>query len=572
MKSTRRTKIVDTLAGRSLSTSSMKSVGADPEVNTGGGEDWLPSKTLLKPPGQCILNEKELNEEFTRILNANNPKAPHNVARFNHKEHIFKASPNVDHLVVHFEFDGYLVFKEDAINAEDGESSVAPAVETEEKKKPLLRNQFNFSERAAQTFNNPTRERSSNTEPPPTRVLEDEVTQFSIYDAYCEDALQKEKAAKEKPRAGKGQKDEEKPGILPSEAHNEDVYNKNAEFGKSIIIIERMANQNTYDDISQDYKFWEDASDELGDRKSGTLLPLWKFVCEKTKRKQVTAVCWNPKSPDLFAVAYGSYDFSKQGPGMIACFTLKNPSYPEYLYITDSGVLCLDFHPQHPSMMAVGLYDGSVMIYNLQKKSEGPIFKSTTSKGKHTDPVWQVCWQKDDLDDNANFFSVSSDGRVSQWTLIKNELIHTDVIRLSIEALNNPASVIPIKHDEERLFDLAEGCCFDFHKKIDHLFVVGTEEGKIHKCSKAYNNQYLLSFEGHSMGVYTVKYNPFLCDVFLSASADWTVKLWDHNSSKPLMSFDLSCPVGDVAWAPYSSSVFAACTADGKLNDVGSCL
>ena len=39
--------------------------------------------------------------------------------------------------------------------------------------------------------------------------------------------------------------------------------------------------------------------------------------------------------------------------------------------------------------------------------------------GKHTDPVWQVRWQKDDLDNNLNFFSISSDGRVVSWTLIK---------------------------------------------------------------------------------------------------------------------------------------------------------
>ena len=34
-----------------------------------------------------------------------------------------------------------------------------------------LRNQFNFSERAAQTFNNPNRERATFTEPPPTASL-----------------------------------------------------------------------------------------------------------------------------------------------------------------------------------------------------------------------------------------------------------------------------------------------------------------------------------------------------------------------------------------------------------------
>jgi dynein intermediate chain 1 len=53
--------------------------------------------------------------------------------------------------------------------------------------------------------------------------------------------------------------------------------------------------------------------------------------------------------------------------------------------------------------------------------------------------------------------------------------------------------------------------------------------------------------------------------VFLSCSADWTVKLWDHGHKEPIMSFDLGNAVGDVAWAPYSSSVFAASTADGKV-------
>lgn len=49
--------------------------------------------------------------------------------------------------------------------------------------------------------------------------------------------------------------------------------------------------------------------------------------------------------------------------------------------------------------------------------------------------------------------------------------------------------------EEEKLFELSEGSCFDFHKEMEHLFVVGTEEGRIYKCSKAYNNEYLLTFE-----------------------------------------------------------------------------
>ena len=36
--------------------------------------------------------------------------------------------------------------------------------------------------------------------------------------------------------------------------------------------------------------------------------------------------------------------------------------------------------------------------------------------------------------------------------------------------------------------------------------------------------------------------------------------------SKPLFMFDLNSQVGDIAWAPYSSTVFAAVTVDGKAH------
>ena len=79
----------------------------------------------------------------------------------------------------------------------------------------------------------------------------------------------------------------------------------------------------------------------------------------------------------------------KQGSGMILFYSLKNPSFPEYIYEADSGVMCLDVHPEHPYMVSVGYYDGSVGVYNVEKK-DGPVHRCTAKNGKHTDPVWQV--------------------------------------------------------------------------------------------------------------------------------------------------------------------------------------
>lgn len=74
---------------------------------------------------------------------------------------------------------------------------------------------------------------------------------------------------------------------------------------RAVKIVERMVNQNTYDEIAQDYKYWEDPSDEYRDMQ-GTLLPLWKFSHEKARKLAVTSLCWSPKYNDLFAVGHGS--------------------------------------------------------------------------------------------------------------------------------------------------------------------------------------------------------------------------------------------------------------------------
>lgn len=69
-----------------------------------------------------------------------------------------------------------------------------------------------------------------------------------------------------------------------------------------------MINQNTFDDVLQDFAYYEDASDEFRDS-LGTLLPLWKFSYDKAKKLAVTALCWSPKYNDLFAVGLGSCRF-----------------------------------------------------------------------------------------------------------------------------------------------------------------------------------------------------------------------------------------------------------------------
>ncbi|KAJ1514622.1 cytoplasmic dynein with WD40 domain [Coelomomyces lativittatus] len=577
MKSIRRSKLSEQGAIKDIkgSTNALNSASQpgppgpdtlDPNLNS----EWLPPKQLLKPLGQLTLTEKELDEEVTRILNANNPHAPQNIARWNNKEQMYKASPIVEHMCTHFDFGGYLTFKgeDKKLFSEDTNKADAAAVlvnsssvdihsptpgelEALDDKKMIsrapARNQFNYSERATQSVNNALRSRSSNTEPPPHKTFSEAVNQWAIYDAYVDDAQAKEKAVREKNKnaSGKGHKEDDKQLSIGTEAttHSEDIYHS-LDFQNHLHIVERMSNQNTFDAITQDFKYWDDAADELRESKEGTLLPLWNFSYEKDKKKQVTALVWNPNSSDLFAVAFGSYNFSKQGPGVVCCFSLKNPSYPEFIHPTHSGIMAIDFHPKRPHMLALGLYDGTCMV--LDYASKIMLKHVADPKHQHMDSVWQVAWQPDDLDGNANFFSVGGDGYVKQAVVLKNELMMSNVIKLELQ--------YPLT-----------GLCFDFDNSNNRIFIVGTEEGKLVRCSKDYNSKYLDVLDVHDMAVYRVLYNKFFTQAFLTTSADWTVKLWDQRCKKPILIFDFGCPVGDIAWAPYSSTVFAVVTSDGKV-------
>lgn len=149
------------------------------------------------------------------------------------------------------------------------------------------------------------------------------VLQWIIYDAYQQDyaaqqlekELERERKEKEKAPVSRHVAPAKK--ISGKTQLSEAVQGRVFEGWK---VLERMVNQNTYDDIAKgitsflirtdlgncvsDYRYWEDPSDEFREDE-GTLLPLWKFSYDKTRKSTVTDIEWNPHYYDLFAVCFG---------------------------------------------------------------------------------------------------------------------------------------------------------------------------------------------------------------------------------------------------------------------------
>lgn len=210
-----------------------------------------------------------------------------------------------------------------------------------------------------------------------------------------------------------------------------------------------------------------------------------------------------------------------------------------------------DIHSKYPYLLVVGMYDGNVAIYNLQVSYKDPLYMSKGQQ-KHSECVWEVKWAPDMTDGEINFYSVSGDGRVFNWVLMQNKLALTTIMTLYLEQ--------ELRGGPDGSDTKLKGCgsCMVFHPTNTEIFLVGTEEGLIFKCSTAYSSKYLMIYRAHYQSVYRIDFNKYNTNIFASCSGDWRIKVWEDMRTEPLFIFDLGASVGDVKWAPYSSTVFAA--------------
>ena len=291
---------------------------------------------------------------------------------------------------------------------------------------------------------------------------------------------------------------------------------------------------------------------------------LWSFSCELTKNYTVLCMNWNKQNPDILVVGYGQSTYRGQSEGLVCCWSIKNIEYPERVYNLESGATSVDFSTSHPNLLGVGTYDGAVCVYDVGTKSQEPVLDNFDSSGKHTGPVWQLIWvERERLtgDDKGQILvSISADGRVCQWSIRKG-FEYLEVMKL--KRIFQSKGTHKSSGSESLINRFSSGMGLDFKASDSNLYIAGTEDGHIHRCSCSYNEQFLATYNGHNGPVYKVTWSPFAGDVFLSASADWSIKIWHQETSDSLISIQPALKaVTDINWSPFSSTIFGCTTED----------
>lgn len=479
-----------------------------------------------RPIDQLQLTPEEFKVSYTRTLRIADPQATPLLVEFNYStkqfEEVKVEMPVIQTCDQLARIDSISSLKlrqpieepeteeeETKEGAEEGEEGAEPK---KSKKEKVLRNQFNFSDRATQGYVIEYIDEGTITEAPVPKDCTGTTSAHVIAAAYT-----------------KGQPD---------------LFPKALDATSVIRIMERVVNQNLDPNACCDFKYYDDLRDST-DPEHGFTLPLWEFKGDIVAGFQVTQIAWNPSVNDLFAASYSMNPTDKSfGKGFVLTWTLKNHSCPRnILELTDRGT-AIDWCKSQPSILAVGSADGNVAIYDVRSRSTQPIFTTQKLLDRHQMPVTVLRWQPIDSSGNLNIISASLDGRIIQWTLVQSEMKLTEIATID-------AGIVSL----------------DYYNESSTHFTVACDDGRVYEVLRTRTTQSPSSFPTHSPPCVTIAYNNFHQEVFATCGTDWQIKLWRKgHTESPLQVFDFApnC-INHIQWAPHSSTVFAAVTSDGIL-------
>ncbi|KAL4707379.1 hypothetical protein ACJJTC_008564 [Scirpophaga incertulas] len=288
-----------------------------------------------------------------------------------------------------------------------------------------------------------------------------------------------------------------------------------------------------------------------------TMKPLWTFECETTNNHPITSIAFNPKNEDILAVGHGKFAHAENYNGIVAIWCTKNPNKPERMFRFDDPITSVAFSDRHPNQLACGFSNGDVIILDITSHSVKVIAKSQRNTNPCFEPIWEISWHfTETLTEYV--MTACQDGRINRLITTKtHDFICTPMMRIcraegKLKGLDTAKSCskidVPITRHPAAL-------CVKWLTNPKHVYIVGTDEGCIHKCSMHYLNQHMDVYRVHTGPVYGIEISPFMNNLIITCGADNAVRLWLVGINDVIMTLNCPAAVYGVTFCPINSTV-----------------
>ncbi|XP_035733830.1 WD repeat-containing protein 34-like [Vespa mandarinia] len=232
----------------------------------------------------------------------------------------------------------------------------------------------------------------------------------------------------------------------------------------------------------------------------------------------------------------------------------------------NSCVTVLSYHPVEPSILAAGLFNGDVLVWNLRNDdSVTPI-----QVYSHGDTVSQIYWKPRTVNDVSILVSSSKDGYIIVNKLMANFTTTRLHKRFKIIKEHNPIeNSRPRSAGGTRERAVEAGLCitsFDFSWKDPNIFIVGTLCGGIYKCSldrmsfiegdESLSDPVIDEYDRHEGSITCVKCSPNR-NLFVTCGTDKDIRIYDLDQNVSQQSISLESTVIGLTWIIGNPDIFA---------------
>lgn len=297
-----------------------------------------------------------------------------------------------------------------------------------------------------------------------------------------------------------------------------------------------------------------------------------------SQKRAVTAITYHKKFNEVVMTGHGSRSDGKieAHGGTVAIWTMgEGRGTLERVLNSHASITALEQPSISPFLVIGGTITGGILMWDTRSNTSLPV-GIVANDGQGIDdfhgghPVTGI-----KTTDTASpfFLSCSSSGHICKWSLSRPDYpISRDQIQdvggaleLNISSIDFPKTARLFGEDKRTA------------NRATSLFV-GAEDGGVYRMEGTNNGwTYERESNGHQTAVTAVASHPsgdrvpFLDDVILTCSKDWTIKLWNcpqgHKSSL-LMSHDMinNGVVNDVSWSCDNPTLFCAVDESGVLS------
>ncbi|KAM9428819.1 dynein, cytoplasmic 1, intermediate chain 2a-like isoform 1-T2 [Salvelinus alpinus] len=325
-------------------------------------------------------------------------------------------------------------------------------------------------------------------------------------------------------------------------------------FDRGSRIVERALSERV--DVCFDYS-GRDLEDKEGEMQAGAKMSLSRVFSDErwSKNRVVTCLDWSPQYPELLVASYNNNEDAPHEPdGVALVWNMKyKKTTPEYTFHCQSAVMSAAFARFHPNLIVGGTYSGQIVLWDNRSNKRTSVQRTPLSASAHTHPVY--CVNVVGTQNAHNLISISTDGKMCSWNL---------------DMLSQPQDSLELVFKQSKAVSVTS---MAFPLGDVNNFVVGSEDGSVYTACRHGSKAGISDvFEGHhgpvtGLSCHSAGGPVDFSHLFISASFDWTVKLWTTKSTRPLYLFEDSCDyVYDVMWSPTHPALFACVDGSGRLD------